>query len=299
MDVIEQLRTLLAVADAESFTRAGEQMGKSKALVSKHISDLEDRLDARLLNRTTRKVSPTVVGAAFLDRARVLVEDFDALVDSVRDEARVQKGRLRITAPQAFGELEVMELICAFRLAHPKIEPHVFLSDRNVDLVAEGFDVALRVAPLVDSSMIVRKLCDVDMCICASPDYLEKNGKPAEPGDLANHRCVTDGNMQASHLWRFKSAKPPSVQVRSILQVNSAAATRQAALASLGIAAIPEFVVGQDIKSGALVELFKGQTDYNLKLHMLYPHRQHLSGRTRAFIDFAAKWYGATRPWHR
>ncbi|MEO1693644.1 MAG: LysR family transcriptional regulator [Pseudomonadota bacterium] len=346
MDVIEQLRALVTVVDTTSFTKAGARLNKSKAVISKHVSELEARLGVKLLFRTTRKVSPTDVGGPFVERARYLIEDYEELVDSVRNEGQAPAGRLRITAPQSLGEREVMELINAFRNAYPDIRPEIFLTDRHVDLVAEGFDVALRATAMVDSAMIVRKLCNIDVLFCAAPDYLAAHGRPTTPADLQDHTCITDGNMRAPDLWRFKrlngdasdpaddaqnnaddnapdadaDAKPDhagarpaanghdapapksalqpfTVRVTSTLQVNSAAATRHAALAGIGIAALPEFVIGTDVRDGRLVELFPGQSDYNLSLHMLYPHRQYLAGRTRAFINFAADWYGGTRPW--
>ena len=148
MDVIDQMRTFVAVADTGSFTSAGRQLNKSKALVSKHIGDLEHRLGARLLNRTTRKVGLTELGGAYLQRARELIDEFDALEESVRANSGAPRGRLKVTAPQVFGELELMELVCAFQKANPEIQPDIFLSDRVVDLVGEGFDVAIRVAQM-------------------------------------------------------------------------------------------------------------------------------------------------------
>jgi len=300
MDVLDQLRTLVAVVDQGGFTQAGRQLRRSKALVSKHVSDLENRLGARLLNRTTRQVSLTEVGAAFVERARNLIIEFDDLEEAVRNTTGTPRGRLRITAPQAFGELELMDLIREFRTSYPDIQPELFLADRSVDVVGEGFDVALRVTAMPDSALIVRKMCDVPIRICASPEYLAVNGTPASPSELVDHACIADSNMAAFDSWRMQLDEigpPTQVKIGVAMQINNAAAIRQAARDGLGIIASPEFIVGQDLQSGQLVELFAGQARYDLALHLLYPHRQHLSAKARAFIDFTVAWYRAKRPW--
>ncbi|MGF1651595.1 MAG: LysR family transcriptional regulator, partial [Hyphomicrobiaceae bacterium] len=269
-------------------------LGRSKALISKSIGDLEQRLGARLLNRTTRQIGLTEIGSAYLQRARELVAEFDALEDAVRSNSTTPRGRLRLTAPQAFGELELMGLICGFRAKNPDVEPDIFLSDRVVDLVGEGFDVALRVTSMPDSTLIARKLCDVPMRICAAPSYLARAGTPVSPADLADHACIVDTNLSTRDVWRFKSNTRngfDSVKVGSVLAINSALAVRQAALSGVGIAACPDFTVARDLASGALLELFPEATDYDLALHIVYPHRLHLSAKARAFIDFTTQWY--------
>ena len=301
MDVVDQMRTLIAVADHGSFTKAGKALGKSKALVSKHIGELEDRLGARLLNRTTRQVGITEVGDAYLQRAREIVTEIEALEDSVTSNAADPRGRLKLTAPQAFGELELMELMCAFQERHPHIVPDVFLSDRVIDVVGEGFDVAIRVTAMPDSSLIVRKLCDVRICLCAAPQYLEQNGHPQSLADLAEHICIADTNMEPPDVWRLSDGEDKTInlKLKAALRINSAVAVRQATRAGLGIAACPEFAVARDIASGDLIELFPGAANPGLALHLLYPHRLHLSAKVRAFIDFAANWYKDRPPWQR
>ena len=302
MDTIEQMRTFVAVADTGSFTKAGKFLTKSKALVSKHVGDLEERLGARLLNRTTRKVGLTDLGEAYLQRARDLLAEFEALEESVRDNAKTPRGRLKITAPQVFGELELMELVCAFQAAHPEIQPEIFLSDRVVDLVGEGFDVAIRVAAMPDSSLIVRRLCDVKIHICASAAYLARAGTPQTVSDLNDHEAIIDTNMGARETWRVRDlalGTTATVRPKPVLAINSALAVRQAALAGEGLAACPEFVVARDIAQGRLIEVLPGAFDHALALHLLYPHRLHLSARVRAFIDFTAGWYAQAPPWAR
>ncbi len=300
MDRLDLMRTLIAVAETGSFTAAGKRLGKSKALVSKHVGDLEAALGARLLNRTTRRVGVTEVGRAYIQRAGDLLSELDALEESVRSNVADPRGRLKITAPQAFGELQLMEMLCAFQQRFGQIEPEVFLSDRIVDLVGEGYDLALRVTALPDSGLIVRRLCDVPIHVCASPDYIALRGRPVEPADLEQHDGIVDLNMATRDLWRVMpdgGGEPVSVRARTKLSVNSAIAVRQAVLAGVGIGACPDFVVARDLSQNRLISLFGGIAEPQLAMHLLYPHRLHLAARVRAFIDFAVAWYAKAPPW--
>lgn len=298
MDTLELMRTFIAVVKQQSFTSAGRTLGKSKALVSKHIGELEERLGARLLNRTTRRVSVTEIGRAYYDRATALVGEFDTLEDSVKTVAGLPRGVLKITAPQSLGELELMELVAAFRAKYPDIEIDIFLSDRIVDLVGEGFDIALRISEAPDSALIARKLCAMRVVVCASPQYLARYPAPVVPEDLAGHTCIVDTNFQGRDVWRFKrgNARLP-VRVASAIAANSAVAVRHALRAGLGVGLCPEFVVARDIREGRLVELLADYGDLALTVHLVYPHRLYLSAKVRAFIDFAVDWYGDGAPW--
>jgi DNA-binding transcriptional LysR family regulator len=300
MDTLELLRTFISVADTESFTAAGRRLGKSKALVSKHVGELEQRLGARLLNRTTRRVATTEVGRAFCERARELLADFDALEDSVRSETGIPRGLLKITAPQVFGELEFMEMVWAFQKAHPAVTLDILLADRTIDIVGEGFDLALRISELVDSSLIARKLCDMRILACAAPAYLKSRGRPQRPEDLVNHVCLVDTNFKSPTLWRFnRKGTPVSIRVTPSLSVNSAPAIRQAVLKAQGIGLCPEFVVARDVARGTLVSLFDEAPAYEMAVQLVYPHRHHLSAKVRAFLDFAVAWYSPLPPWLR
>jgi DNA-binding transcriptional LysR family regulator len=300
MDTLDLMRTFVAVADTQSFTGAGHRLGRSKALISKHIGELEERLGVRLINRTTRSVQVTEIGRAYYERARNLILDFEALEEATRSESGQPRGRLRITAPLTLGEHELMEMLKAFRARYPGLELDVVLADRIVDLVAEGFDVALRVTTLQDSSLIARKLCDVRILLCASPAYLARAGHPRSPRDLASHDCIVDTNIRWRDAWRFG---PPEneeiVRVAPIVTVNSATAVHGAVVHGMGIGFMPEFVAAADLAAGRLVTLFEQETVHQLGVHIVYPHRLHLSAKVRAFIDFTADWYTPQPPWMR
>ena len=252
------------------------------------------------MNRTTRSVQVTEIGRAYYDRARALIAEFDSLEDSVKSEAGHPRGRLKITAPQTLGELELMEMLKAFRVRFPKLDLDVFLADRIVDLIGEGYEVALRVTTLMDSTLIARKLCDVRLVLCASPSYLAVAGTPQQPQDLVQHTCIVDTNIRWRDSWRFGDAENGDVvRIEPGLTVNSATAVHRSVHEGMGVGFIPEFAVARDLKAGRLVSLFDDQNPHKLGVYLVYPHRLHLSAKVRAFIDFTADWYTPQPPWLR
>lgn len=298
MDTLDLMRTFVAVADTQSFTAAGRRLGRSKALISKHVGELEERLGVRLINRTTRSVQVTEIGRAYYERARMLIGEFESLEESIKAESGQPRGRLKITAPQTLGEMELMEMLHAFRKQYPGLDLDVFLADRIVDMIGEGFDVALRVTTLQDSTLIARKLCDVRLLLCAAPGYLASAGTPESPQDLVRHDCVVDTNIRWRDAWRFG---PPDreeiVRVDPSLTVNSATAVLSALRKGIGIGFIPEFAVARDLRDGRLAMLFEELTQQQLGVYLVYPHRLHLSAKVRAFIDFTAAWFAPAPPW--
>jgi DNA-binding transcriptional LysR family regulator len=299
MDTLDLMRSYLAVVDTDSFTAAGAKLGKSKALVSKHVLELESRLGARLLNRTTRSIGVTEIGRAYYDRAHQIVADVANLEESIRSEATSPRGILKLTAPLTLGEMSVTAMASAFRRQCPAVELDILLADRMVDLIGEGFDIALRVTAFADSSLIARKLCDMRMPLCASKAYLERHGAPKRPEDLVDHACILDTNLRWRDNWRFeRDGKPLIVKVRPVFSVNSAGAVRDALLSGIGIGFCPEFAVAQSIESGALVTLFDDMATFTFGVYLVYPHRHHLSAKVRAFFDFALDWYTPHPPWH-
>ena len=300
MDSLDLIRTFVAVVDTGSFTAAGQRLGKSKALVSKHIAELERRLEAQLLHRTTRKVTVTEIGRAYCERVQEALAELDALTDAVRGSGGHPRGILRLTAPQSFGELELVEMTSAFRSVHPQVEFDVLLSDRHVDLVREGVEVGFRIAKQIDTSLISRRLCELPIVVCASPIYLDANGWPHAPEDLKDHACIVDTNLPGHDVWRFsRKGQSVGIRVSPLLRVNSAAAVRKTLIAGLGIGICPQFAVARALARGELVELFEEKPDYAYAVHLVYPHRLHLSAKVRAFIDFATDWYKPLPPWLR
>lgn len=299
MDRLDEMAAFTAVADARSFTQGARRLGVSSAQISKLVARLEDRLGARLLNRTTRDVSLTDTGRAFLERARALLDDFEALEGSVRDEAG-PKGLLRISAPVAFGAVQLDPALFDFAEAYPEVSLEVSYADRVVNLVDEGFDVGIRIGQLADSSLIARKLAPVRMVTCASPAYLQAHGAPQKPADLADHEAIIDLNVREPYLWNFgHNGQCVETRVHGRLRFASADACLAAAERGFGIARAPDFVAAERLKAGRLSTLLCNFEPEMVHAHAVYPHARHLAAKVRVFVDFLAQRFAGEPEWRR
>jgi DNA-binding transcriptional LysR family regulator len=299
MDRFDEINAFAAVADARSFTQAARRLGVSSAQVSKLVARLENRLGARLLNRTTRDVSLTDTGRAYLERARTLLDDFDALESLVRDQAG-PKGLLKVSAPMSFGTNQLTPALLDFAAAFPEVSLEVSQTDRMVNLVEEGFDVAVRIGQLADSSLIARRLAPVRLVTCAAPAYLQAAGAPAEPQDLAKHECIIDTNMRDPFVWAFgQGGERHDVRVHGRLRFAGADACVAAARRGLGIASTPAFAAADDLREGRLIPLLCAYEPQLIFVHAVYPHGRHLAGKVRAFVDFLAERYAGEPAWHQ
>lgn len=299
MDRLDEISAFAAVADARSFTQAARRLGVSGAQVSKLVARLEDRLGARLLNRTTRDVSLTDTGRAYLERARTLLDDFEALEGSVRDHDG-PKGLLRISAPVAFGAAQLDAALLDFAAAYPEIALEVFYSDRVVNLVDEGFDLAIRIGRLADSSLIARRLAPVRMVPCASPAYLQAHGAPLTPAELAGHEAILDLNTADPNVWGFgEGGECVEVRVRGRLRFASAEACLTAAERGFGIARAPDFIAAPHLRDGRLVPLLCRYEPEMVGVHAVYPHARHLAAKVRVFVDFLAQRFAGEPEWRQ
>ncbi len=299
MDRFDEINAFAAVADARSFTQGARRLGVSSAQVSKLVARLENRLGARLLNRTTRDVSLTDTGRAYLERSRALMEDFEALEGSVRDQSG-PRGLLRISAPVSFGASQLTPALLDFATAYPEVSLDVSATDRIVNLVEEGFDVGVRVGQLPDSSVIARKLAAVRMVTCASPAYLQAAGAPATPQDLAKHEAILDSNMRDPTVWVYGGAcNQQEVRVHGRLKFSGADACVSAARRGLGVVYTPAFAAAEDLRSGRLVPLMCAFEPKLIHVHAVYPHARHLAAKVRAFVDFLAERYAGEPDWHK
>ncbi|MTI08225.1 LysR family transcriptional regulator [Rhodospirillaceae bacterium RKSG073] len=298
MDILTNMRSFCAVVEQGNFTNAADHLGIAKALVSKYVAQLEEHLGIRLLNRTTRNVSVTETGQLYYERCQQLLEDLDDLETSIQARDAKPHGRLKITAPTTFGELYLTEVISDFLSEHPFVEIQLTLTDRFVNIIEEGFDLALRIGKLDDTSLVARKLGDIRLVTCASSEYLNKYGYPSHPSELGDHACVLDSNMKTVDRWPYhENGKQVNIPVKGPFQVNSAQAVRNTVLNHAGIGNSPIFVVNKDIKAGHIKILLE---DYELPapgLFAVYPHRKHLANKTRAFIDFLQLKFKHTPPW--
>lgn len=299
MDRIDEIRAFVAVADARSFTQGARKLGVSGAQVSKLVARLEDHLGARLLNRTTRDVSLTDTGRAYLEGARALLAGFDALQSSVRDQ-KGPVGLLKVSAPVSFGKGQLTRALLDFAATCPAVSLDVSFSDRMVNLVEEGFDVGVRIGYLPDSSLIARRLAAVRMVTCASPAYLATHGTPASPDALSLHDAILDSNARDPSVWSFGSGGARhDVRVAGRLRFNGAEACVAAAVAGFGIARSPAFAAAEDLRAGRLVALLCQVEPEPIHVHAVYPHARHLAAKVRAFVDFLAERYAGEPEWHQ
>lgn len=299
MDRLDCDRMFLAVMEAGSFVGAATRLGTSSGQASKLISRLEAELGVRLLNRTTRAVSPTEAGQAYYDRLRPLLDEFDNLDLAIRNISQAPRGRLRLTAPLTFGNLELVPALNDFAVRYRDIELDVSFSDRVVNLVDEGFDMAVRVGRPGDSSLIIRKLCEVPIVVVASAGYLERHGMPETPEDIASHPCIIDTNFRDPNRWPFRdqTGSERAVAVSGRIRYSNAEACLRAAEAGLGLACVPAFVAGEAIRSSRVSRLLQAFEPEPFGVYALYPHSRHLAAKVRVLVDFLAERYRDTPRW--
>ena len=280
------MQTFAAVVDAGSFVRASDALGMSKAAVSRQVGELETRLGVRLLHRTTRKLSLTEEGEVFHARCRELLGALAEAEAELTARSGQAVGLLKVSAPVSFGLLHLAQLWAGFLAAHPNVSLEVALSDRMVDLVEEGFDVAIRIARLPSSSLVSRKLSTTRMVLCASPRYLQEHGTPEHPSDLAAHQVLAYTLLTTGDAWEFEGPEGPvTVKVTPRMHTNSGDTCRAAALGHQGIILQPTFLIGEDLRSGALVEILPQYRSLELGIYALYPTRKHVLPKVRLLID--------------
>ena len=295
---IEHLRLFVRLASTHNISQAGQGLGLSPPVASMHISRLEESLGARLVHRTTRKVSLTEEGMAFLPYAEEILQSVDAARASVGTGNVKPKGTLRITAPASFGRMHLMPALKGFLAQYPDLSVDIRLTDYIIDLVEGGFDVAIRNAELQDSSLIARKLAVDKRIICASPEYLSKYGKPTTPQELRNHQCI---NLTGLESWTFATAAEPlNFKVKGRVRVDHGEAVRDACVNGMGIAKCATWIAYEHLKRGELVQILE---DYPLvddaAVWAVYPSSRLLAPKVRAFIDYFSQYYGTPPYWDK
>ena len=295
MDRFLEMQTFAAVVDAGSFVKAADALEMSKAAVSRYVGELEARLGVRLLQRTTRRLSLTDEGQAFYARSKELLASLeDAEVEITARSARAS-GLLRINAPYSFGIGHLAPLWGDFHAQHPQVTIDLTLSDRVVDLVDEGYDIAIRIAQLPNSTLVSKRLATTRVVLCASPGYLEEHGTPRHPAELAQHAVISYSYLSTRDEWHFDGPQGrSSVHTAPWMHTNNGDTCRAAALAGHGVILQPTFLVGKDIRSGALVELLPAYRSLELGIYAVYPTRKHVLPKVRVLIDFLAERFAQT-----
>lgn len=298
MDRLDAMQLFVRVVDSGSYTAAAEQMEISRALASKLIQALEERLGVRLLHRTTRRLSLTEAGEAYYQRAsNILVQLAEA--ESEAAELQVEpRGRLRVSAPMSFAVRHLGNLLGEFQHRFPRIELELSLNDRQVDLVEEGFDLAIRIARLADSSYVARQLAPAKLAVVASPAYLKRHGEPTIPTELARHNCLIYTLTPRPGEWVFLHGEErTAVNVKGNLRVNNGDVLVRAAIDSAGIALSPTFMIGDELRAGTLVPLLTRWKVPAPGIYAIYPPSRALPAKTRSLIDFLAERFGPRPYW--
>jgi len=297
MNRISDLEIFVAIVADGSFTAAARRLGVSKSHVSRQIQALEDRLGARLLDRTTRTVRPTDAGLELHSRAVSILAELDEAERAVRDLQSEPRGTLRIGAPVSFGLRYVAPAVAAFMSRWPELRVEASYGDHRVDVIGDGFDVVVRIGQLADSSLIVRRLARTRSRIVASPAYLALRGRPTHPGELTEHDCLRYVHQVSGHAWPlFGPDGELTVRIDGPLVADNGDALLIAARAGLGLAYMPDFFIVDDLAAGRLVTVLDPWTTRDVPVAALYPHSRHLSAKVRLFIDHLADSIGA-RPW--
>lgn len=291
MDRFADLSMFVAVVDSGGISAAAERLGVAKSAVSRRLADLEGRLGAQLLRRTTRRLTLTDSGRAFHERAKNILADLEEAEQSVSQAHGALRGRLKVALPLAYGIRHVGPLITEFMALHPAVEFDLDFNDRRIDLMQEGFDLAIRVARLPDSSLIARRLAPVPSALCASPDYLARRGTPARAADLAGHAALVYSNLANPDTWNFigPEGQPGSVKVPVRLRTNNGEFLTRAAIAGQGVILHPTFYLDEAIRAGQLVPLLTDHAWPQVNAYAVYPPTRHLSRRVRALVDFLAE----------
>lgn len=289
MDIVAAMKVFISTVDAGSFAAAANRLGISRAMASKHIAALEEHLGTRLLNRTTRRLSLTESGAEFYERSVQIVADVEEAEQIAGHSAAEPRGVLKLTMPLSYGQHRMGALMAAYAAQHPQVRLDLSLTDRKVDLVEEGFDLAIRIGKLPESGLVARRLGTERSVIVASPHYLKRHGAPRSPAELAGHACLAYSLASTGDEWRLQGPGGiVSVRCPGTIKADSGDMLRQMAIAGSGIIFQPWFIVEDDVNAGRLVRLLPDFASEELGVYAIYPSRRHLSAKVRTFVDFLA-----------
>ncbi|MHC1481459.1 LysR family transcriptional regulator [Frateuria aurantia] len=285
---LEDMRLLVQTLDSGSFTAAADRAGVTKQYISRRIMSLEAQLGTQLLIRTTRHLRPTDLGRAYAERARGILQEVADLEQSITGASQSPRGHLRITAPMSFGTLHLSGLLARFLAAHPQVSVEMELNDRVVDLHGEGYDLAIRIGALADSSLIARRIAPMEIVVCCSPSYMQFRDPPKVPADLQDHDCLLYGHGSLVE-WAFGPRGQERVRLQGRLRANNGELIRDAAVQGLGIAYLPTFIVDPELASGRLVTLLDAYRPARSAVYAVYPQHRQVSPLLATFCDFMTR----------
>ncbi len=299
MDKIETMKAFSAVVQEGSFAKAAQRLNLSPQLISKYVSRLEEALHTRLLNRTTRKVSMTEAGSAYFARCQQILIDIEEMESALSNLHQKVSGVLTISAPMSFGAKHLAKLLVDFQRQYPEVKVDLKLTDRKVDIVEEGIDIALRIGRLKSSSLIARRLTSIRIAICASPEYLKKKGTPQTVQELHGHTYLKYSYADNAMLFAQFGKEGQDLKLRSSINCNNGDLLVAAAIYGGGIAIQPTFIAGEAIAAGKLQEILSAYAPEPVGLYAVYAHRKFLASKVRSFVDFISDYYGEVPYWDR
>lgn len=300
LDLIAAMRVFTTVVDAGSFAAAADRLEISRAMVTRHVALLEAHLGVRLLHRTTRRLSLTEAGAAYQPRAAQVLAMAQEAADLVTQQARQPSGRLRVASSFGFGEHQLQQAVSGFLRRHPAVQIDLVLGERQVDLVEEGVDLAVRVAGAIEPGLVARRLARVRTLLCASPAYLQAHGEPRAPQDLPAHHCLIYAHKDWRSEWQFRRGdERQAVPIAGRLRASGGSVLVSAAIDGLGLALEPEFLLCDALREGRLVTLLPEWQGPELSVFAVYPERRQLPLKVRSFIDHLVQAFAAPPPWER
>ncbi|MCD6075169.1 MAG: transcriptional regulator [Rhodospirillales bacterium] len=297
----EDLSTFLSVVEAGGISAAARRLNLSKSLISKRVSDLEADLGTQLLQRTTRAIRATPDGEALIERMGPLVREMSEAAEQIAGGGGRLTGRLRIAVPMSFGTMYLAPILASFAAQNPALELAIDLDDKRIDLVPGGYDAAIRIGTLPDSTLIARQLCTEARLVVCSPVYKKTRGLPTGIADLANHACIDYSNLHTSQLWQFEPARPGgrarTVALASRIVANNGEVMREMAIAGLGLATLPLFICARALKDGTLIDAMPGVRPAAAPIHAVYPQTKKPSAKVRAFVDHMVAAFANGAPW--
>ena len=298
MNQLKCMALFVEVVKAESFSAAAEIIGLSRAQVSKSVMQLENHLGTRLLNRTTRRISLTETGQVYYEGCQVILSDIEEIECIAGDQTNEPRGTLRLSAPTSFSILHLNEAMSGFLKLYPQVRISMNLADRFIDVVSEGFDVVIRIAELEDSSLVARRIAPCKRIFCASSEYLERHGTPRTAKDLATHQCLIYANDAKLGSWVLDGPDGvESVKVKGRITADNGDVLKSAAISGLGIALLPTFIIGPDLRAGRLQQVLVDYCPPDISIYAVFPSHRFLSAKVRAFVDYLSEYFGDSPCW--